>query len=207
MGLITWLLLKKGIKAGHYVFLFTVIVLASLALYGFDRLKEIDLKNLRLILNEIKEVKKDVYAKAETVKKLGEELAELTVFNITTVGRYGEVAYIDKKMLEGRDKINMVLSEVGSDDAKIKKLSSEIEEKVLFDLKNEIYKQVEKITYDMVKEGKQINRDEIINKVRELLKNYNGDLLVKYLEEEKVYKEELMPLLDKVDRFIKDKKL
>jgi hypothetical protein len=32
-------------------------------------------------LDEIKEVRNDVFAKAETVKTLGEEIADLTAFN------------------------------------------------------------------------------------------------------------------------------
>lgn len=205
--LITYLLVVGKIKAVHYTGLFTAIILTSLALHGFDRLKEFDLKNFKIIFTKMQDIQKDVYAKAETVKKLGEKVAELTAYNVITAGRLVIPSEHQVKMLKARDDIKQILTEIGSSRDKIEDLSSEIEEKVLFDLKSRVSEEVEKITHKILKEGEQINRSEICSKTRELLKDYNRASLVRYLEEQNVYREKLIPLLDGVDKFIKDKKL
>lgn len=53
-----------------------------------------------------------------------------------------------------------------------------------------------------------MRRDEIHNKVKELLKDYNRNSLVEFLNSQAIYiEDEFEPLLNKLDKFIKDKKL
>jgi hypothetical protein len=120
--------MEGQLGATSFTAIFLGIVLASLALYGFDRLKVFDLKNLMFSLNEIKEVKKEIYAKADTVRSLGEEVAELTAFNVTRVGRFAGPD-LQQRMIEARDKIKKLLENLGSSDAKITAISKEIYER------------------------------------------------------------------------------
>jgi len=205
--LFTFLLREGKIGSASYTTLLIISILVSLALYGFDRLKELDLKNLKIVLNEIKEVKKDVYAKAETVKKLGEEMAELTAFNVISVGRFAAEDLQDK-MLEARDKITAVLKELGSEDAKIQQISKKIDDMVLRDLKYDVLSEVQKATHELLAKGEKINRDEIYKQTEKLLfEKYERDKIIEYLKSQKAYKSEIEPLLDQLDKFYKDKKL
>ncbi len=204
--LISYFLYEGKINGNHFTFLFLGIILASLALYGFDRLKEIDFMNLKLILKDLKEVQKDIYAKAETVKTMGEEIAELTAFNVTSIGRFASDD-LDEKMLEARDRIKEILQKIGSDKAKVERISTQIENMVLRDLKRKVESEVAQITHTIQTNGKQINRDKIHNKVKELLEDYDRSSLVDYLKEQEIYSEAFSPLLNRLDKFIKDKKL
>ncbi len=139
--LITYLLIIDKIGSVSFVTLFLVIAIVSTALYLSDLLKELDIKNLRLILAEVKEVKKDIYAKAETVKKLGEELADLTAFNVTSVGRFSSND-LKEKMIEARDRITAILKEISCNENEINRVSVRINDTVLRDLKSEVYSRI-----------------------------------------------------------------
>lgn len=205
--LITYLLIIGKLGSVSFVTLFFGIVITATALYLSDRLKELDIKNLRLILAEVHEVKKDIYAKAETVKKLGEELADLTAFNVTSVGRFAPKD-LKEKMLEARDKIKKILQEIGSDKIKVEQISSQINDMVLRDLKREVHSRIQEITHKMLSSGKQIDRPAIHKKAEELLDDkYDRVKLVVYLKEQDVYQEDLENLLNKVDYFIQFQKL
>lgn len=205
--LITYLLIIGKIGSVSFVTLFLGIAIVSTALYLSDRLKELDIKNLRLILAEVKEVKKDIYAKAETVKKLGEELADLTAFNVTHVGRLAP-SDLEEKMIEARGKIIKILKETGSDGAKIDQIISQINDTVLRDLKWKAHSRVQEITHKVFTNGTQIDRNAIHKKAEELLINrYDRTRLVAYLKEQGVYQEDLESLLNEVDHFIRYKEL
>lgn len=205
--LVTFLLNTGKIGSSAFTILFISIVLSGIALYGFDRLKELDLKNWKLVLSEIKEVKRDVYAKAETVKKLGEELAELTAFNVTSVGRFA-APDLQEKMIEARDRINELLKEIGSDEKKIEKITGQIDDMVLRDLKRDVHKKIQEITRSISTSGNKINLQEIRDHTEKLLfQNYDRRALVEYLKEQNIHREEIEKLLDEVDKFSKEKKL
>ena len=205
--LITYLLIIGKIGSASFVTLFLGIAIVATALYLSDRLKELDIKNLRLILAEVKEVKKDIYAKAETVKKLGEELADLTAFNVTSVGRFASKD-LKEKMIEARDRINAILKEVGSDENEINRVSARINDTVLRDLKLEVHSRIQEITYKIFTSGKQIDRNTIHKRAEELLiDKYDRTQLIAYLKEQGVYQEDIEELLDRVDHFIATKNL
>lgn len=195
-------------KIGSFAFtvLFISTILASLALYGFDRLKELDLKNYRIILTEISKVKEDIFAKVDTVKKLGEEVAELTAYNVTRIGRLAP-DNLDEEMLAARNKIKKILSEIGSDEKMVVKICTPIEDMVLFDLKRNIYHATEQATHDMMDKGMKINREAILSKTESLLERYNKHAIIEYMKEQNIYKDEMLSMFDRVDEFIKNKNL
>lgn len=205
IALATGLLLCGKINPPVFAYLFTVVILTGFALYGFDRLKELNIKGLKVILSEAKEIKKDIYAKTETVKKLGEEVAELTAFNVARVGRFAPPD-LQKKMLEARDKIRTILKEIGSDEERIKGICTQIEDMVLHDLKNKILESIRKAL------GSQTDRDGVLEKARQILENYTLDnnsrsSLVDFLKEHKLNVQEFVPLIERLEKFLKDKTL
>ncbi len=229
IGVIVYLLWFGKIEPSHFTFLFASILFLGFLYLVRDKLKEIDILNLRARLYKIEEIKKDVYAKAETVKKLAEEIAELTSFNISRVGRSAPPD-LTEKILEARNKIKSVLEMIGSDKNKIENITSEINSTVLFDLKCDIVRKVRerilksnpteeatlcekavKIFPDGHKQYAtlQIVCEDICKEVDDILKNYNLNssrgALTQHLETNSVPTAEIIPLIDRLERFIKEK--
>lgn len=71
-----------------FVFYLAIVLTAFLAFYSIDRLKELDLSKMRIVLNDIKEEKREIFAKAEAVKKLGEKVAEMVAYNVAMANRF-----------------------------------------------------------------------------------------------------------------------
>lgn len=230
LALISYFLNTARIGSSSFTFLFIALLLSYLAFYGFDRLKELDIKNMRITLNEMKEVKKDVYAKAETVKELGEEIAELSAFNVTAVGRFAPPD-LTEEILRVRNKIKSVLEMIGSDKNKIESITSQIDNTVLSDLKDDIARKVrdrilksspteqaticEKavkiVNGHHVHATLQVLCVRICEEVDGILKDYNlnnsGEILIQCLEKKGVPITEIIPLINRLDKFIKEKTL
>lgn len=86
--LFTHLLRAGSLGAGSYSTLVITTVLAAVALSKIDALAVLDLKNLSVQLREVQEIKADLYAKTEAVRKLGEELADIAGWNVRITGRF-----------------------------------------------------------------------------------------------------------------------
>ena len=110
-------------------------------------------------------------------------------------------------MIEARDKIMKLLQSLGSSKAKITAISKEIEDMVLHDLKRNVESETDRITHEALTHGRQFNRDQVQKRIRELLEKYDRKVLVAYLKEQNLYKDELTPLLDKLDNFLETKTL
>jgi len=70
--LFTWLLFQGTISEYIYAILLGGASIVALVTHGFSRLKELDLKNLKLTLNEIKQVQQQVeHTKSDIVEMYG----------------------------------------------------------------------------------------------------------------------------------------
>ena len=65
----TTLLILNEINQPTYCFLIALVALITIVIFGFHRLQELDLKNLRVTLREIKATQKEIFAKEEDLKK------------------------------------------------------------------------------------------------------------------------------------------
>ena len=86
IGLFTWLLWEDRLGAASFTTLTGGALVVGLALQFGGRLREIDIKG-KLILDKMETVKKDVYAKAESVARLAEDVVEAAVFSATKMNR------------------------------------------------------------------------------------------------------------------------
>ena len=86
----TYLLIAGYIQTAGYCSLLALLALVCIVIPVLGRLKEFDLKNLRLILNKIEEVKKEIYAKEEDLKETSLLLSELIAANTTVTGIWGD---------------------------------------------------------------------------------------------------------------------
>ena len=78
--LFTTLLCFKKLSQPSYIFLFSLTVIACLVLHGFPRLKELDLKSLKMTLEKIETAKQEIYAKQDEVNRTTTLLTELVLF-------------------------------------------------------------------------------------------------------------------------------
>ena len=83
----TTLLYVGKIGEASYAFLIAATALFGLVLHGFDRLKEVDLKNLRIVLRELQETKKELFVREEKLKSIAIPLAQIVAFNGASEGR------------------------------------------------------------------------------------------------------------------------
>lgn len=205
--LIIYLLNIGKIGSIEFTVLFICIILAGLAWYRVDSLKEIDIKNMRLVLEQVKEARRDVYAKVETVKKIGENLADLTAFSVSRIGRYPSND-LQIKMLEGRDRVKEVLQEIGSDQKKIDKVSSQIEDVILGDFKQDALKGIRNELFKFCQDKQQsCEAENKYNGYVKLFEKYDRAVIEKVIKEQGLPDADIVPLLDRVDKFIKTKQI
>jgi hypothetical protein len=88
--LFTWLLVHKELGAPSYAILMSILALVCLVIPVFQRLRELDLKNLKLTLDKIQEAKAEVFAKEEDLKESALLLVELIAANSAVTGIFGD---------------------------------------------------------------------------------------------------------------------
>jgi hypothetical protein len=85
--LFTFLLWVGRIGEASYCFLVAASALLGLVLHGFGRLQELDLKNLRLVLREIEQTKKELFVREEKLKAIAIPLAQIIALTGASEGR------------------------------------------------------------------------------------------------------------------------
>lgn len=115
------------------LYLGTVSIL-TLAFYVSDRLHSLDLRNLKVVLAEIKEVRGDVYAKAEEVKSMMIDLADSYISSAVETGRFSEDGSLQKKMLSKRARARSLLQKAGIANEDIDKRTQKILDIISWDL-------------------------------------------------------------------------
>lgn len=84
----TALLLGGRIGEAAYCFLVATSALLGLVLHGFGRLKELDLKNLRLVLRGLEETKRDLFVREERLKAVLGPVAQILALTASSEGRW-----------------------------------------------------------------------------------------------------------------------
>jgi len=133
IGLITCLLVKKHLTPLLYTTLFISICCFCLALLGFDRLEEFNLKELRIVLKQIEHKKEEIYAKADYVTKIGETFADFFTIISTEKGGAGSSITIEER-LKRKEQIKKLFTELGTDKNKVQKTLSAIDGEIVSDL-------------------------------------------------------------------------
>ncbi|ROZ61384.1 hypothetical protein [Ramlibacter sp. WS9] len=89
VAVFTALLIAEKIGTAGYVSLLSLLVLTCLVIPVLERLKTLDVKNLKVTLEKIESVKKEIYAKESDLRKTSLLLAELIAANTTVTGIWG----------------------------------------------------------------------------------------------------------------------
>jgi hypothetical protein len=111
-ALFTVLLSVGKIDQWAYVALLFGFALVSFVLRGFSRLQELDLKNMRLILREMKEVEENVYVREEDLRKASITFAEMLVTESSFAGRFGSERSNEIRRLWLNKKIKQLFDEL-----------------------------------------------------------------------------------------------
>lgn len=232
-GVLVCLLWFGKIEPFQFTFLFAVSLLLFFLLPVRDRLKELDIKNIMRATMDMEKVKEGIYAEAKTMKELAIVLGQLTASYVTRVGRWGE-GFGPEEMLQEKDRIKSILEKAGATKNTIESITLQIDDTVLFDLKSVIVckvrdrilksnpteeaticgKAVKIVNGHHTFASLQIVCEDVRQEVDEILKDYNLNnsrgRLTQCLENKGVPEAiitEIVPLIDRLDRFIKEKTL
>lgn len=85
----TTLLWLGHIGEVSYCFLVALASLLGIALHGFGRIQELDFKNLRLVLREIEQTKRDLFVREEKLKAIAIPLAQVIALSGASEGDFG----------------------------------------------------------------------------------------------------------------------
>ena len=127
-----------GKLSGWIFFLCVVAVLFFLIVFFVrDRIQEVVAYNFGFKLNEIQKIQKDIYAKTEEVKKMGESIAQMIAENIAMENRFVSEKHVFQR-IERREKIEKLLKDMEVDELKIKEIVKSIDIMVTFDLYHDL---------------------------------------------------------------------
>ena len=116
-AIFTGLLFLGRIGEASYCFLAAVSALLGVVLHGFERLKELDFRNLRVILGEIQEAKEDLFVREERLKRIALPLAQLLAFTASSEGRMSSQSTWAAKRDWYKRKIRELVHALGLDPA------------------------------------------------------------------------------------------
>jgi len=109
-SIFTGLLWVGRIGEASYCFLVAAAALLGLVLHGFGRLQELDLKNLRLVLREIEQTKKELFVREEKLKSIAVPLAQIIALTGASEGRFGSRESWDVKREWYRQKLQQLIT-------------------------------------------------------------------------------------------------
>lgn len=108
------LLLIDKIGSASFTTFCGISFVLCLALLGFPRLKELDLKNLKLLLSETKEVKKEIHLKKEDLKKHSLAFTKLVAFTGSMMMRISDRDAYDRRIRFVRKNCDNLLNSLNS---------------------------------------------------------------------------------------------
>src|SRR5438445_8204199 len=124
---------------------FLATVVAMVLMYRNDEIVQLTFEPKRVLI-QMKEVRTEIFAKVNEVRKLAEGIGELTAYNIAQLWRLAP-ADPEAARLEERDRIIKVLREAGLAEERISQVTSKVTEMVAWDLAGDVWRAVRQGTY------------------------------------------------------------
>jgi hypothetical protein len=203
-ALLTVLLLRGNIAGPTFLIALIGILFVSYVLHRGESVSEVDFKNLKVTLRQIEQAKTDIYAKVDTVRRLGEQIAELGAWNVRTVNRMVGEGH-QRQMLSARDQIATMLRDLGSEEARISAIVAPINTAVANDLKHRITDAI----FAEIKQraGQQVNAASVHEETQSVLKQYDRGRLTEILRNRNLYTSDIERRMDDYEAFIRDGRL
>lgn len=194
---------KFEMSAGLYL---VAAAIAAVLILKSDAISSIEASvgQTTSIRAEMKNLREDVFAKVEYVKRLGEELARLNAHNVAIRNRFTSDDH-QKQMIEERERIRSMMVALGSEPSMIKETLDEIDKWVEWDLRNEVVSAVGMIHGMGSVAFKKIEED-LRRKVHDYDQSSRKSLEA-FLKEHSEYSDSVGTALDRLDVFLKEKHL
>src|SRR5436190_15666220 len=115
--LLTYLLVNKYVAKGSYTTALIACLFLTLVLVRIDTLGKFGGMGFEVSLQKIKDIKRDVYAKADAVQKLAEEIAFSSLDLIAINNSSGTTDWVGPgipNLIASRDRALRILKEAGS---------------------------------------------------------------------------------------------
>ncbi|MDP2940261.1 MAG: hypothetical protein Q8O13_09335 [Candidatus Omnitrophota bacterium] len=201
--------LDKGkLGAGTFTTYMSITLICGLAFYGFDRLKELDIKNLRMILTEMKETKRDI---EKEVNLLHETLAFSNISSALETGRFAS-DNLQYEMIKKRERARELLKKANWSDAQIEAETRKIDLYILGDIADTIRTEASRSLHDKkTEDGKPLHLkfQEEFPKLRESGKVSKDkiDEARAYLRKYQIPEDEFKPIFEDMEYFIETRQL
>jgi hypothetical protein len=142
LGLWVWLFWSQP-KTLIAAFLASVI--AMILMYRNEEIIQVTFEPRRVLV-QMREIRKDVFAKADEVQKLALAIGELTAYNIAHLWRLAP-ADPEAARLQERDRIAKMLRDAGVAEDRVRQVVSRVTEMVTWDLAGDVWRAVPKETF------------------------------------------------------------
>ena len=203
-----WTGKMNGLVAGGLI---VALAIAAVILQNADTFTSFvaEWRDLKIRLERIQ---REVFAKVETVRRIGEETAELATFTALSVGRYA-ADDLQAQLLASRDRIVSIMKEIGVDETKIKATAERFNQRVADDLRKAVTSAVERATHSIREQAlashqePPFDRNAVYAEVVRRLSTYSGSeqdraAFLAYLQGLWVETAAAAPTLDILDRFL-----
>ena len=169
IALWVWLLFLGRITQWSFVALLALTPLLIILLHNVENVASITAKfKGNELLLEMHQIRTEIYAKAESVRAMGEGIAEVLAFNLSTRGRFPDEEDLDAELMEWKNRLTTMLLKIGTSQVHIKQICSPIDHAVALDLANRVRQEVfERLPTEPT-------REEISRKVLRLILDSNG---------------------------------
>jgi hypothetical protein len=132
-AIFTTLLVFGRIGEASYCFLVAATTLLGLVLHGFGRLQELDLKNLRVVLREIEQTKKELFVREEKLRQIALPLAQIIALTGASEGRMGSRESWSIKRAWYKQKLQALIGALGLSSAEATETQKYTEKYAEFD--------------------------------------------------------------------------
>lgn len=199
----------NGLVAGGLI---VALAISAVILHNADNFSSFvaEWRDLKIRLERIQ---REVFAKVEMVRRIGEETAELATFTALSVGRFaGED--LQAQLLASRDRIVSIMKEIGVDETKIRATAERFNHRVADDLRNNVASAVDRATHSIREQAlashqePPFDRTAVRAEVVRRLSTYSGSeqdraAFLAYLHGLGVETAAVAPTLDILDYFLK----
>jgi hypothetical protein len=139
VGICAYLLCAGRISGKAFVGSLVLSAFAVALLHNLDVLQRFSVKGNGVeAIAEFEQIRKDVYAKAESVRQMTEAIADLIAENVTTSNRFGgsgDPDPIDQE-IRYRDKLRKTLTDGGTSTDRINQILAPFDQWIPFDLRS-----------------------------------------------------------------------
>lgn len=151
-----YLLHKKLIR--DFIFCYLVLIcLASVPIFwNLNKIQKFLIETKAgSMLAEMRGIQKDVYAKAENVKNLTEKIADISAYNLSSIGRFASDD-LYKEIQSRKEQLIKLMKDADIKNEKINQITSQVNRVIIIDLKQRITDDLR--TNPLQSEGKTDNR-------------------------------------------------